>query len=48
MGDLLSGIIEHQQPLDGIPDNDHLDSEHGELSTNGKYTLGSKLVTGPY
>ncbi|XP_062268609.1 uncharacterized protein LOC133974844 [Platichthys flesus] len=34
LGDLLSGIIEHQQPLGGIPDNDHLDSEHGELSTN--------------
>ena len=33
-----SGIIEHQQPLDGIPDNDHLDSSDEDLSTNGQYS----------
>ncbi|MBN3289414.1 MSD3 protein, partial [Polypterus senegalus] len=26
LGDLLAGIIESQQPLEGIPDDDHLDS----------------------
>ncbi|KAJ8406669.1 hypothetical protein AAFF_G00295850 [Aldrovandia affinis] len=26
LGDLLTGIIESQQPLEGIPDYDHLDS----------------------
>ncbi|CAL8249941.1 unnamed protein product [Arctogadus glacialis] len=26
--------MEDQQPLDGIPDDDHLDSGHEELSTN--------------
>ena len=39
LADLLTGIIEDQQPLDGIPDDDHLDSGHEELSTNGKYMI---------
>ncbi|CAB1312195.1 unnamed protein product, partial [Coregonus sp. 'balchen'] len=29
LGDLLTGIIDSQQPLDGIPDDDHLDSSDG-------------------
>lgn len=29
LGDLLTGIIESQQPLEGIPDDDHLDSSLG-------------------
>ncbi len=45
LSDLLSGIIEQQQPLDGIPDNDHLDSSDEDLSTNGKYSKETKLVT---
>ena len=45
LANLLTGIIQDQQPLDGIPDDDHLDSGHEELSTNGKYTIESKLVT---
>ena len=45
LADLLTGIIEDQQPLDSIPDDDHLDSGHKELSTNGKYSIESKLVT---
>ena len=45
LADLLTGIMEDQQPLDGIPDDDHLDSGHEELSTNGKYTIESELVT---
>ena len=53
--DLLSGGKGHQQPLDGIPDDDqpldsipdddHLGSPDEELSTNGTYTKESKLVT---
>ena len=38
LSDFLSGIIEHQQPLGGIPDDDHLDSSEEALSTNGTYT----------
>ncbi|CAL8331129.1 unnamed protein product [Arctogadus glacialis] len=34
LADLLTGIMEDQQPLDGIPDDDHLDSGHEEVSTN--------------
>ncbi|CAB1325701.1 unnamed protein product [Coregonus sp. 'balchen'] len=29
LGDLLTGIIDSQQPLEGIPDDDHLDSLDG-------------------
>ena len=45
LANLLTGIIEEQQPLDGIPDDDHMDRGHEELSANGKYTIESKLVT---
>ncbi|CAL8382710.1 unnamed protein product [Gadus morhua 'NCC'] len=31
--------MEDQQPLDGIPDDDHLDSGHEELSTNEEIIL---------
>ncbi|KAK7116899.1 hypothetical protein R3I94_023272 [Phoxinus phoxinus] len=39
LSDLLSGIIQHQQPLDGIPDDDHLDSSDEDLSTNEERNL---------
>ncbi|KAJ8270582.1 hypothetical protein GJAV_G00116750 [Gymnothorax javanicus] len=39
LADLLTGIIEDQQPLDGIPDDDHLDSGHEELNTNEEIIL---------
>ncbi|KAK7175679.1 hypothetical protein R3I93_000059 [Phoxinus phoxinus] len=29
LGDLLTSIIDSQQPLEGIPDDDHLDSSDG-------------------
>ncbi|KAK2819649.1 hypothetical protein Q7C36_021295 [Tachysurus vachellii] len=29
MGDLLSALIDSQQPLEGIPDEDHMDSSGG-------------------
>lgn len=32
--DLLTVIIENQQPLEGIPDDDHLDSSGGETQQN--------------
>lgn len=28
LGDLLTSIIDSQQPLEGIPDDDHLDREY--------------------
>lgn len=39
--DVLSGMIEDQQPLDGIPDDDHLDSANEELSLspNGNFHI---------
>ncbi|KAL1276360.1 hypothetical protein QQF64_035983 [Cirrhinus molitorella] len=39
LSDLLSGIIQHQQPLEGIPDDDHLNSSDEELSTNEQSDL---------
>ncbi|XDV52062.1 hypothetical protein PO909_020840 [Leuciscus waleckii] len=33
LGDLLAGIIESQQPLEGIPDDDHLDSSDDLILT---------------
>ncbi|KAA0722993.1 hypothetical protein E1301_Tti023402 [Triplophysa tibetana] len=33
LGDLLAGIIENQQPLEGIPDDDHLDSSDDLILT---------------
>ena len=53
LSDLLSGIIEHQQPLDGIPDDDqpldgipddnHLDSSDEELSTYSMIQMPKKV-----
>ncbi|KAK2905496.1 hypothetical protein Q8A67_007295 [Cirrhinus molitorella] len=39
LSDLLTGIIQHQQPLEVIPDDDHLNSSDEELSTNEQRDL---------
>lgn len=38
LSDVLSGIVEHLQPLDGALDNEHLDNSDENLTTNGKYS----------
>lgn len=41
---LLSGITEHQQLLDGIKHNDHLDCSDEELGIQGKHSKETKLL----
>lgn len=46
LNDLLSEIIENQQPLEGIPDDNHWDSSDERLSTPnvGKYKSQSDSI----
>ncbi|KAJ8399589.1 hypothetical protein AAFF_G00410000 [Aldrovandia affinis] len=41
LGDLLTGIIKSQQPLEGIPDDDHLDSAEED------YLILAQILEGP-